>query len=178
MKRSHRKSNEHGYVYVIRHEHDYFKIGESGNPKDRIRTLQVACPYSLYLYTTIEVFGSPSFVEGEIHDDLWGYHKQGEWFDLTDEQAHTLADIDHIHEDVVEKTPDWSVEKHANMADADRDALIESVLEEQVSEAVDLIKSGGFPRENVDPSNAAIDKWATRAEVPTHKFIEELEERL
>jgi len=178
MRRSHRKSNDHGHVYAIRHEHGYFKIGESDTPKSRLRTLQTACPYRLYLYTTIEVFGDAEFVEGEIHDDLWGYQKRGEWFDLTDEQAHTLADIDRIHEDVVEKVPNWSVEKHANLGDGERDGLIENVLEEQLSEAVELIENGEFPRENIEPSNGAIDKWATRAEVPTHEFIEALEDEL
>lgn len=73
-------------LYLIKHQAGPVKIGISKKPGERLRAVQICCPYQLELLGTISV---PEGVrtrtkENEIHNDLSKYNMRGEWFDLPD----------------------------------------------------------------------------------------------
>lgn len=78
------------YIYVIRHEHGFVKIGWSGNPKRRLSELQKACPYDLTLETTIKAPDGRA-AEKVIHDLADEYHERGEWYILPEDFIDLLA---------------------------------------------------------------------------------------
>lgn len=53
-----------------------------------------------------------------------------------------------------------------------------SELREQLAEVEQKVREGAFPRENVDPDNPAIQRWASKAGVPAERFADELQARI
>ena len=53
-----------------------------------------------------------------------------------------------------------------------------SELTEQVNEVVNMVENGGFPVENIDPENPAIQNWASDAGVPAERFVDEIESKV
>jgi len=72
-----------GCVYFIQVKgKSLFKIGcTSGNPKERLKSLQIGCPYDLSLYGVIPS-ESPHALERNIHSSLREFKKRGEWFSV------------------------------------------------------------------------------------------------
>lgn len=69
-------------VYVIKiSNQSFYKIGITKHKtvKQRLSTLQSACPYILEIYTT-SVCGD--IMEVRLHQALRGYYLRGEWFEL------------------------------------------------------------------------------------------------
>lgn len=54
----------------------------------------------------------------------------------------------------------------------------QSELSEQVNEVVNMVENGGFPVENLDPDNPAIQNWASDAGVPAERFVDEIEAKV
>ena len=54
----------------------------------------------------------------------------------------------------------------------------QSELTEQVNEVVNMVENGGFPVENIDPENPAIQNWASDAGVPAERFVDEIESKV
>jgi len=50
--------------------------------------------------------------------------------------------------------------------------------DEVINNAVEKIRAGEFPRDNLDPENLAIQNWASDAGIETDRFIEEVQQRL
>lgn len=167
-----------GKVYVVKHEHGYVKIGESGKPHDRLTNLQIGSPYQLSMFTVIDVVGDAEVVEETLHMVYSRECVRNEWFDLPEDELLTLAKIDRIYESVIEKVDGWTPDKHLNMDEDKREALRQSELEEQVDEALSLIESGDFPVENIAPDNPAVKNWAKAADAQVGLFIEKLAEQL
>lgn len=69
------------YIYVIAHPHGYFKVGRSGNPERRVRSIQTGSPYELRLLLKAE-FEDAQGVEKRIHRLLSEYNIRREWFEL------------------------------------------------------------------------------------------------
>ena len=69
-------------VYFIKAENrDLFKIGFSAsNVNDRVKAINVGCPYNVALYATIPAVDS---TEKDIHKQLERYHLKGEWFEVS-----------------------------------------------------------------------------------------------
>lgn len=54
----------------------------------------------------------------------------------------------------------------------------QSELDEAVEEVVEKIAAQEFPMENVEPENPAIQNWASDANVPAERFVEEVKASL
>lgn len=169
-----------GYVYVIKHEHGFAKIGESHDPMDRLNTLSTATPYDLFLFTTIEVVGDRTAVESALHQIYGKSHVSGEWFDIGEEEFQRLANIDQLFESVIESVDGWTPEVHLALSEQELTELRateeQKKINEQVEELIDLISSGNFPAENVHAENPAIKKHAKAANISPERFVAEYRE--
>jgi len=79
------------YLYVVRHEHGFVKLGWSGDPDRRFGELQKACPYDLTLETTIRSSDGRK-AEQIIHEVAEEYHHRGEWYLLPDKFVELLSE--------------------------------------------------------------------------------------
>ncbi|MFC6720243.1 GIY-YIG nuclease family protein [Natrialbaceae archaeon GCM10025896] len=68
-------------VYVIQHQLGPIKIGRAKDPRQRLKDLQVACPFQLKLRKT-QTPDNALEVEKFLHRKFQKYHLQGEWFDV------------------------------------------------------------------------------------------------
>lgn len=88
-----------GYVYFIRADGKYIKIGCTSNLKERLKSLKIASPNELELCFYIES-DHYNLIEKETHDYFSKHKKRGEWFDIhlpqiskwANEQGYTLMD--------------------------------------------------------------------------------------
>jgi len=169
-----------GYVYVIKHEHGFAKIGESHDPMDRLNSLSTATPYDLFLFTTIEIVGDRTEVESALHQIYGKSHVSGEWFDIDEEDFQHLAQIDQLFESVVESVGGWTPEVHLDLTEEELKGLRateeQKKINEQVEELSELIESGDFPEDNVHAENPAIKKHAKAANISPERLIAEFRE--
>lgn len=105
---THRKANERArsrarqwariqgdsYIYVIAGSPDGpTKIGITQDPEKRLRGLQTGHPERLAVYAERQVRASVvRQIEGECHRRLKDVRSQGEWFEMTAEQAERIVD--------------------------------------------------------------------------------------
>lgn len=71
-----------GYVYLLKAENGYYKIGRTKSPKDRIKTFGVKLPFKVefeHLIQTDDMEG----LEAELHFTFADKRLDGEWFNLT-----------------------------------------------------------------------------------------------
>jgi hypothetical protein len=78
---------QHVYVICLKHGDRVsspVKVGVSAYPKKRLKTLQTACPYPLFLAAvfTCPVAGMGVSVEREFHRQHAKKKTAGEWFDI------------------------------------------------------------------------------------------------
>lgn len=99
-------------IYVIRHEHGFVKIGKSNEPRQRLKSLQTACPYDLEIFTAITAIGDWHVIEQAIHDAYAEYRVGGEWFDLPEREVVALDDVSRVKDTTVEQIAEWTPEKH------------------------------------------------------------------
>ncbi len=81
------------YVYVIQCGFDsYYKIGISDNVAERIKTLQIGCPFELILVMMCRLGSRTAATEAErqLHETLSSYCVRGEWFKLDQNQLSIL----------------------------------------------------------------------------------------
>lgn len=74
------------WLYVVEHEHGYYKIGHSENPKSRASQLQVGSPYEIKLWLMAkflndDLVGGEPELEEQIHERFDSGHVRGEWFE-------------------------------------------------------------------------------------------------
>jgi len=171
-----RYNRDGGYVYGIRHEHGFIKVGSSHDPMDRCKQLKTATPYNLYLYTTIEIIGDREQVEQHIHSVYDEHRVSGEWFELPDAVVDALGEIDELHQPVVENIDDWSLTRHIEFDESELKAYRHSVHDQEISEEVDdiveLVESGKLPRNNLTQDNAAIKSRAKKVNISPGRFLE------
>ena len=82
------------YVYLIRcGDTNYYKVGISENPNERLVCLQASNPHPLTVVALCLVGckAEATRVEGETHRNLSKYHVQGEWFELPDDVVAQLT---------------------------------------------------------------------------------------
>lgn len=75
----------HAYVYIARSDNGLTKIGVSRNVQQRIKALSGASGFSLTLEDAQLAF-CPHAVERGLHLFFASKRKQGEWFDLGDDE--------------------------------------------------------------------------------------------
>lgn len=88
-----------GYVYILRSDSGYWKIGRSVNPADRLKTFSVKLPFVVSYEIVIP---SPDYkaLESELHNRFAYCWVDGEWFELTDGD---IADLKREFENVAER---------------------------------------------------------------------------
>lgn len=68
-------------VYVIQHKLGPVKIGRAKNPEQRLRDIQVSCPFDLFIKKTVRP-SNAKVVEEYLHERFQKYRMRGEWFDI------------------------------------------------------------------------------------------------
>lgn len=94
-----------GYVYFIRADGKYIKIGCTSNLKERFKSLKIASPNELELCFYIET-DHCKLIEKEMHDYFSNYKMRGEWFDIhllqiskwANEQGYTLTNASDLYD--------------------------------------------------------------------------------
>lgn len=78
-----------GYVYVLSSPFNYFKIGCSSKPRNRMLTFGVQLPFEVEMVAAI--YSNDMYaLEKELHQRFSDRRTRGEWFELTD------ADVEYI----------------------------------------------------------------------------------
>jgi len=77
-----------GYVYIFRAD-TVFKIGMSGDPEQRLKTLKSKPPYPTEVVHTIHS-NTPRMLEHQLHNKYAGIRAFGEWFHLTEKDIQWL----------------------------------------------------------------------------------------
>ncbi len=76
------------YVYVIGPPVGLQKVGIATDPKQRLATLQTACPFDLFLHLAVAVpFGEAHAIERAAHRLLARSCVRNEWFEATAAEA-------------------------------------------------------------------------------------------
>jgi hypothetical protein len=87
-----------GHVYLFRGVGtDYYKIGCSINPTQRLETVSPVMPFKTELICQIEtddMYG----LEAELHEEFAENRQNGEWFKLTDSDVERLKTVRGDHE--------------------------------------------------------------------------------
>lgn len=80
-----------GYIYILRGE-DYYKIGRTKYPSDRIKRLAIQLPFPV---SVMHVFPSANcaLTERVLHQKLKGRRCNGEWFRLTPRDIRILESV-------------------------------------------------------------------------------------
>ncbi len=85
---SRRPTPTHRYVYVIGPPVGLQKVGIATDPKQRLATLQTACPFDLFLHLAVAVpFQDAHAIERRVHRLLARSCVRNEWFETTAEEA-------------------------------------------------------------------------------------------
>ena len=88
-----------GYVYLVQAvmPQNYYKIGCSTNPVERIETLGVRLPFPItpiHQFKVNDMFG----IERRLHDKYADKRANGEWFALTDNDVAEICAIESMNE--------------------------------------------------------------------------------
>jgi hypothetical protein len=89
-----RKSRD-GYVYILRSQDGYYKIGKSIVPKVRIRSMGVVLPFAI---EPIHLIPSNDYSRAErsLHDKFGDQRVRGEWFALTEGDVEWLLSLNRL----------------------------------------------------------------------------------
>ena len=83
-----RTSPANRHVYVIGPPVGLQKVGIATDPKQRLATLQTACPFDLFLHLAVAVpFGEAHAIERQAHRLLARSCVRNEWFETTAKEA-------------------------------------------------------------------------------------------
>ena len=87
------------YIYLIRQgDSNYYKIGMSKNPKNRLKDFQVASPQKLTLKHISECENAePNQQEASLHKKFKEYHVRGEWYRFNENQISWVINILDTH---------------------------------------------------------------------------------
>lgn len=88
-----------GYVYILKSDSGYWKIGRAKNPANRIETFHVKLPFVVNYEIVIPATGYVA-LEQELHARFDYCRVNGEWFELTDGD---IADLKREFKNVAEQ---------------------------------------------------------------------------
>lgn len=78
------------YLYLIRcGSSDFYKIGTSENPEERLQMLQVGCPYPLALIYKKQ-FNKATKIESFLHRKYRYKRTVGEWFEFSKDEIYLI----------------------------------------------------------------------------------------
>ena len=91
-------------VYFVKHKFmKPIKIGYSNNLKMRLQDLKCASPYGLEIIGTIPTYNA-QYLEKIIHERLKNRRLNGEWFDISHEEAiDIIKESDNTYDDRVQR---------------------------------------------------------------------------
>lgn len=94
-----------GYVYICECQ-GYYKVGSAGDPKARIKDMQIGNPFPVTLVHSIGV-SNPVVLERVLHIRLQRWRKSGEWFAIPPDVLIQLKamDLENAERMVNERTP-------------------------------------------------------------------------
>ena len=83
-----RQAPQHRHVYVIGPPVGLQKVGLATDPKQRLATLQTACPFDLFLHLAVAVpFAEAHAIERRAHRLLARSCVRNEWFEVSPAEA-------------------------------------------------------------------------------------------
>jgi len=85
-----RENKKDGFPYIL--EHPYYlgirKLGYSYNPRSRLSTYNVGCPYKLFSMPYVSVYlENAALAEATVQETLKEYHVSGEWYEVSRQLA-------------------------------------------------------------------------------------------
>ena len=85
-----RENKKDGFPYIL--DHPYYlgirKLGYSYNPRSRLSTYNVGCPYKLFSMPYISVYlENAALAEATVQETLKEYHVSGEWYEVSRQLA-------------------------------------------------------------------------------------------
>jgi len=85
-----RENKKDGFPYIL--EHPYYlgirKLGYSYNPRSRLSTYNVGCPFKLFSMPYISVYlEDAALAEATVQETLKEYHVSGEWYEVSRQLA-------------------------------------------------------------------------------------------
>lgn len=81
-----------GFVYLVRSEGGYYKIGRTKNPANRIKTFKVKLPFEIE-YVAIIQTNDMYALEKELHKKYKPKKVNGEWFSLNDDDLNYIKSL-------------------------------------------------------------------------------------
>lgn len=124
-----RSERIHRYIYIIHQENtDFYKIGYSQNPEQRLRELQTGSPFQLRLIEIYEVTSDNApYFENKIHGWLSFNRLQGEWFSLSNILLGRLKRrIEYLHK------LDWLIDIKPD------DFLLDDIVIQQIDDEIEM----------------------------------------
>jgi hypothetical protein len=86
------KPDMRGFIYLIRAENGYVKIGITRNIDNRLKTLETASPLQLELLKSKHVRNAPA-IDRRLHKLYQDKRKRFEWFDLDDQEIKEIITL-------------------------------------------------------------------------------------
>ena len=83
------KRRDYGFVYLLKADNGFYKIGRTKSLDDRIKQLEIASPHELELILVIETDNCRN-IEESLHLRFDDKRSRGEWFELSE------ADVEYI----------------------------------------------------------------------------------
>lgn len=78
------------YLYLVWcGNSDFYKIGTSGNPEERLQMMQIGCPFPLAIIYK-KYFKKAIKIEGFLHRKYRDKQKVGEWFELSGDEVYSI----------------------------------------------------------------------------------------
>lgn len=128
-----------GYIYVIRCQ-QYFKIGQTEKPKDRLSSVQINNPFPVKLVLTLWTEDMDA-TEDQLHSRFSAYHERGEWFLLPIDAVVWLMSLHAVPEP---KTPIPSVPDLPSIDEQIKELRLQGYNKAQIIKAIwNLSKGGG-----------------------------------
>lgn len=87
-----------GFLYLVKSDRGYYKIGKTKNPDDRQRTFGVQLPFEVEFVHVIES-DAYHWAEEQLHARFSGQRIKGEWFDLTEEDVAWIKSLKRLDYD-------------------------------------------------------------------------------
>jgi len=94
------------------------------------------------------------------------------------EEAALRIRLERLDEEIADTEKELTRLKRERDRIQDRLGDKQSQINEVLDEVAEKVRSGEFPRENIDAGNLAIQNWAAEAGVPADRFVDELEAQL
>ena len=82
-----------GWVYLIKSDTGHYKIGQTSNLHDRLRTFEVKLPFEITPIHAFFCHYDRLFCEKWLHEKFAAKRIRGEWFSLTNDDVEFIKSI-------------------------------------------------------------------------------------